>query len=137
MTIRLNPYLGFADNAREAITFYHTVFGGKLDISPFGDMAHDPSERDKVMHAQLETPDGLILMASDTPAGMARKPGDNITVSLTGDDEAQIRRYWDQLAQGGQVTVPLAKAPWGDTFGMLVDKFGIPWMIDIYAGQNG
>ncbi|CDP51364.1 VOC family protein [Paradevosia shaoguanensis] len=135
MPTRLNPYLGFRDNAREAMSFYQSVFGGKLDVMTFDQMAHDPAEKDKIMHAMLEAPNGLVLMGSDTPAGMTRNPGDNISVSLSGDNDAELRGYWDKLAQGGQVTVPLEKAPWGDSFGMLVDKFGIPWMVNIAGAR--
>ncbi|MBI4048912.1 MAG: VOC family protein [Devosia nanyangense] len=135
MPTRLNPYLGFRDNAREAMSFYQSVFGGKLDVMTFDQMAHDLAEKDKIMHAMLEAPNGLVLMGSDTPAGMTRNPGDNISVSLSGDNDAELRGYWDKLAQGGQVTVPLEKAPWGDSFGMLVDKFGIPWMVNIAGAR--
>jgi len=132
MTTRLNPYLSFSDTARQAMEFYQSVFGGDLTISTFGEMhaSDDPAEQDKVMHASLETPGGLTLMASDTPAGMHLTPGSTITVSLSGDDEAELRGYWEKLSDGGQVTMPFEKAPWGDFFGMCTDKFGIPWMVD-------
>jgi PhnB protein len=132
MTTRLNPYLSFSDTARQAMEFYQSVFGGDLTISTFGEMhaSDDPAEQDKVMHASLETPGGLTLMASDTPAGMDLTPGSTITVSLSGDDEAELRGYWEKLSDGGQVTMPFEKAPWGDFFGMCTDKFGIPWMVD-------
>lgn len=131
MTSRLNPYLSFRDNAREAMEFYRSVLGGNLDISNFGDMARDPSERDKVMHAMLETPNGFTLMASDTPASMNVTRGDNFAISLSGDDEAELRGYWDKLSEGARIAMPLEKAPWGDTFGMLTDKFGVGWMVNI------
>jgi PhnB protein len=127
----LNPYLSFATNARQAIEFYRSVFGGEVQVMPFGDMAHDASQRDLVMHAQLNAPNGFVLMASDTPPEMQRTVGNNMSVSLSGNDEAELRGYWDKLAAGGTVAFPLAKAPWGDTFGMLTDKFGIPWMVNV------
>ena len=127
----LNPYLSFGKNARQAMDFYRSVFGGDVNVMTFGDMAHDPAEKDMVMHAQLNAPNGMVLMGSDTPAAMARTVGNNISVSLSGSDEAELRGYWDKLAAGGTVTYPLAKAPWGDSFGMLNDKFGIPWMVNI------
>jgi PhnB protein len=132
MTVRLNPYLRFRDNAREAMTFYHSVFGGELTVSTFGDFqaSDDPSEQDKIMHSQLETPDGLVLMGSDTPAGMEYRSQAGISVSLSGDDEATLRGYWDRLSEGGTVTMPFGKAPWGDTFGMCVDRFGTNWMVN-------
>lgn len=140
MTSRLNPYLSFRDNARDAITFYESVFGGELNISTFGDYqaSQDPEEADKVMHAMLVSPHGLTLMASDTPNGMEYNPGNNISVSLSGDsaDEAELRGYWDKLVDGGTVTMPLESAPWGDTFGMCVDKFGIALLVNIAGAQQ-
>lgn len=129
----LNPYLRFRGTAREAITFYQSVLGGDLTVSTFGEfqMAQDPSQADLVMHAQLTTSGGLVLMASDTPEGMDLTVGSNVSVSLSGDDEAELRGYWDGLVAGGQVTVPFAPAPWGDLFGMLVDRFGIHWLVNL------
>lgn len=136
MPNRLNPYLSFRDNAREAMTFYQTVFGGKLDVMTFDQMAHDPSEKDNVMHAMLEAPNGMVLMGSDTPKSMPHSSGSAISVSLSGDDEALLRGYWDKLSQGAQIAVPLEKAPWGDSFGMLTDRFGTPWMVNIAAARQ-
>ncbi len=134
MPSHLNPYLSFKANAREAMDFYKTVFGGELTVSPFGDMAHAPEEKDLVMHSQLVVPNGFWLMGSDTPANMG-EPKANSAVSLSGDDEAELRGYWDKLSAGANITQPLQKAPWGDSFGMLVDKFGTPWLVNI-AGQH-
>jgi PhnB protein len=135
MTIRLNPYLGFRNNAREAIEFYHSVFGGDLTVSSFADFqaSTDPAEDNLVMHSQLTTNNGLTLMASDTPTSMSYNPGDNISVSLSGEveDDATLRSYWQKLSDGGTVTAPLEKAAWGDWFGMCVDRFGITWLVNI------
>jgi PhnB protein len=138
MTVRLNPYLSFRDDARAAMEFYRSVFGGELTLSTFGEagMSQDPAEADLVMHAQLEAP-GLVLMGADTPSHMAYRDGARISVSLSGDDETTLRGYWDGLADGGSVTVPLEKAPWGDTFGMLVDRFGIAWLVNIAGSSAG
>ena len=134
MTVRLYPYLGFRDNAREAMTFYQSVFGGELDVSTFADHASaDPTEQHKIMHSQLETPDGLVLMASDTPAGMEYRPHAGVSVSLSGDDEPRLRGYWERLSEGGTVMMPFEKAPWGATFGMCVDRFGTNWMVNAAA----
>ena len=133
MSVLLNPYLSFRDNARQAMEFYQSVFGGELNVATFGDtpgVPTEPGEQDKVMHAQLEGLDGLVLMGADTPSGMDYAPF-NGSLSLSGDDEAKLRGYWDQLVAGGTVGVPLETAPWGDTFGMCTDKFGIGWMINI------
>jgi PhnB protein len=132
VTSRLNPYIGFADTARQAMEFYRDVFGGELTLSTFGEsgMAGGP-DADKIMHAQLETPAGYTLMASDTPAGMDRTVGTNVSISLSGDDGDALRGYFSRLAEGGTVTMPLEKQMWGDEFGMCVDQFGIAWMVNI------
>ena len=136
MTSRLNPYLSFGNDARAAMEFYRSVFGGTLDVMPFGDMAHEPGERDMVMHSMLTAPNGFVLMGSDTPASMPRTRGNNMTVSLSGDDEAELHGYWDKLADAAAIQMPLAKAPWGDSFGMLTDKFGTPWMVNIAGARS-
>jgi PhnB protein len=132
MTTRLNPYLSFRDNAREAMDFYQSVFGGELTRSTFGEMhaSEDPAEQDKIMHSMLVT-DGLALMAADTPSGMDVTPGTNISISLSGEDDAELRGYWERLSKGANITMPLEQAPWGDSFGMLTDRFGIAWMVNI------
>ncbi|RYV52734.1 VOC family protein [Pengzhenrongella frigida] len=132
MTSRLNPYINFAGNARDAMEFYRTVFGGALTLNTYGEYGSpDAPEADKIMHGMLESDSGLTLMGADTPPGMAHNPGDNITVSLSGDDGDDLRGYWAKLAEGGTVSVPLEKQMWGDEYGMCVDKFGIPWMVNI------
>ncbi|MEP7204754.1 MAG: VOC family protein [Candidatus Saccharibacteria bacterium] len=138
MSIKLNPYIGFKDNARGAMEFYKTVFGGKLTIQTFADLhaADDPSEDDLVMHSVLEVGNDITFMASDTPARMDYKPGTNFSMSLSGDDETELRVYFQRLSEGGTVTMPLEKAIWGDTFGMCVDKFGITWLVNILVTTN-
>lgn len=132
MTVALNPYLSFHDNAREAMTFYQSVLGGELTVSTFGEFhaSDDPAEQDKVMHSHLETPDGLMLMAADTPNAMEFQPQAGISVSLSGDDEERLRGYWERLSEGGTVVMPFEKAPWGAVFGMCVDRFGTSWMVN-------
>ncbi|WP_194396485.1 VOC family protein [Microbacterium atlanticum] len=132
----LNPYLSFADQAREAMTFYQGVFGGELDISTFGQyegMVQDPAEADLVMHAQLTSPDGFVLMAADTPTGMTWRQPAGMAVSVSGDDEALLQGFWDKLTDRGTVTMPFDTPPWGGRFGMLTDRFGIDWMVAVNA----
>jgi PhnB protein len=135
MPARLNPYLSFRDDAREAMEFYRSVFGGELNVSTFADFnaSDDPSEADKVMHSQLEAPNGMVLMGADTPNRMEYSEGARISLSLSGDDEAELRGYYEKLSEGGTVTMPLDKAPWGDFFGMCTDRFGINWLVNISA----
>lgn len=138
MTTRLNPYLNFRDRTREAMEFYSSVFGGELSFMTFAEMhaSEDPAEQDKIMHSQLVTEHGLTLMAADTPNRMDYSPGTNdFAVSLSGEDEGELRGYWDKLSDGGQVAMPLDKAPWGDLFGMCTDRFGITWLVNVSAGQ--
>jgi PhnB protein len=133
MTSRLNPYIGFDGDARQAMEFYRDVFGGELTVNTFGEfgMADSP-DKDKIMHAQLETPAGFTLMASDTPQHMTFEPGARISVSLSGDDSAELHGYWDKLtAGGGTVVMPLDKQAWGDEFGMVTDRFGVAWLVNI------
>lgn len=135
MSSRLNPYINFKDNTREAMEFYKNVFGGKLDINTFGEFhkTGDASTDEKIMHAMLEADNGITFMASDTPPGMEYTSGSSISMSLSGDNEEELRGYWDKLVVGGDVIVPLDKAPWGDIFGMLLDKFQIKWMVNVVA----
>ena len=133
MQTRLNPYLSFKDNTREAMEFYRTVFGGKLEMNTFKELnaSQDPSEDDKIMHSVLEADNGITFMASDTPDRMDYKPGNNFNMSLSGDNESELRSYYEKLVEGGTVTMPLEKAIWGDTFGMCIDKFGVQWLVNI------
>ncbi|HVK88448.1 MAG TPA: VOC family protein [Kofleriaceae bacterium] len=137
MQSRLNPYISFKDNARQAMEFYKSVFGGKLTISTFKEfgMAQDPAEADKVMHSMLEADNGLTFMGADTPSHMKYEPGARVSMALSGDNEAELSGYFTKLAAGGTIGQPLEKAPWGDSFGMLTDKFGIAWMVNI-AGKK-
>jgi PhnB protein len=133
MPTQLNPYVAFRDQARAAMTFYQQVFGGELTVSTFEEFqaSDDPAEKDKVMHSRLEAPNGIALMAADTPNSMEVKEGSNISISLSGEDEDELRGYWDKLSDGGTVMMPLEAAPWGDVFGMCADRFGTEWMINI------
>lgn len=129
----LNPYLNFRGTAREAMDFYQSVFGGEVQRSTFADyqMAQDPADNDLVMHSQLTSPGGFTLMAADVPAHMEFNPGSAVSISLSGDDEAELTGYWQKLVEGGTVIEPLSKAPWGDSFGMAIDRFGVQWLVNI------
>ena len=136
MASRLNPYIHFTDNARQAMEFYRGVFGGELTMHTFGEFgAQDIPNADQIMHAMLQTDSGFTVMASDTPPEMRRDPGGSITISLSGDDGDELRGYWDKLSAGGTVTVPLERQMWGDEFGMCIDPFGTTWMVNIGQPQ--
>jgi PhnB protein len=137
MAVQLCPYLQFEGNAREAMTHYREVLGGELDITTFGEFgqAGTPIE-DLVMHASLETPRGLAIMASDTSPDMEYRPGTTVTVILSGDEEEVLRGYWEGLSAGGEVTVPLEQQMWGDLYGACTDRFGISWQVNIAAATE-
>ncbi len=136
MASRLNPYISFPGTARQAMEFYNTVFGGTLNMNTFGEFgAPGGGDADKIMHGQLETDGGFTLMGADTPPGMEHTPGNNMAVSLSGDDAAELRGYWEKLSDSGTVMMPLETQMWGDEFGMCKDRFGIDWMVNISQPQ--
>ncbi|MFE3718886.1 VOC family protein [Streptomyces cyaneofuscatus] len=144
MGSRLNPYISFDGNARQAMKFYQEVFGGELEVSTATDFGSansgsadsgpaDSSDAAKVLHARLDTPDGYTVMAWDVPEGVPYRPGSDVAVYLGGDDN-ELRVRFERLSEGGTVTMPLEKQPWGDEAGALVDRFGITWMVNIGQG---
>lgn len=138
MSSRLNPYISFAGNAREAMEFYQNVLGGSLRLSTYADIGGEThaGDADKIMHGMLETDRGFTLMGADTPPGMEYKPGNNFAISLSGEDAGELLGYWEKLSADGTVNVPLEKQMWGDTFGMCVDRFGISWMVNINESRG-
>jgi PhnB protein len=135
MSSRLNPYISFSGDARQAMEFYQSVFGGTLRLSTFGELGQvDEPFANQIMHGTLENQDGFTLMASDAPAGMKDVTvGNNIVISLSGDDDKKLRGYWDKLSKSGSVSMPLEKQVWGDEYGSCTDRFGVEWMVDIVA----
>ncbi len=130
----LNPYLNFNGNAREAMKFYQSVLGGELSMQSFGDvkMARTPAEKDLIVHAVLKSGQ-MTIMASDVHPSMKMTVGDNVHMSITGGDAGKLTAVFDALAKGGKVDMPLAKQFWGDTFGMVTDRFGVHWMVNVAA----
>lgn len=133
---RLNPYFIFPGTARQAMEFYRDVFGGTLSVATFGEYDPNAPNADQVMHAQLETDSGFTLMASDTPPGTEPKAGDDVAISLSGDDGDELRGYWEQLSGSGTVAMPLERQMWGDEFGQCVDGFGVSWMVNIAGSPS-
>lgn len=110
------------------------MLGGDLQIMTFGsmpEMGYDPSESELVMHGSLTTDDGMVLMASDTPSSLEYQAPRGVSVSISGTEVDRLREIWDDLLDGGTATMPLAPAPWGGDFGMLVDRFGVAWLVSI------
>ena len=134
MATKLNAYLSFRDNAREAMEFYQSVFGGELALDTYESfhVSEDPAENNKIMHGHLKAP-SVEFMAADTPNSMDLTVGDNISMALNGlyENEDELQGYWEKLIEGGKVNQPLEKSPWGAYFGMCTDKFGINWMVNI------
>jgi PhnB protein len=132
MASRLNPYISFDGNARAAMEFYELVFGGTLSLNTYGDAGGmEGPGAEKIMHGMLETTSGFTLMGADAPPGTEHTPGNNIAVSLSGDDGDELRGYWKKLSESGTVSVPLERQMWGDEFGICDDRFGVAWMVNI------
>lgn len=132
---KFNPYLGFKDSARQAMEFYKSVFGGELTMTTFdeGGSKDDPAEN--IMHAALQVGPEMTLMASDMSENNESSPRMQVSLSCDYDESEKGKEYWKKLSEGAKVTMELQIAPWGDAFGMLTDKFGISWMVNI-AGKK-
>jgi PhnB protein len=140
MPARLNPYLTFQGNAREAMEYYRDVLGGTLTLTTYteGGMGQDPADADKIMHGQLETDSGFTLMGADAPSAVPSQPMSGVQISLSGDTatDAELSGYYDKLAEKGTVVEPLVTAPWGDKFGMVTDPYGVLWMVNVAGSQQ-
>jgi PhnB protein len=136
MASRLNPYLNFNGNARQALEFYHSVLGGTISLNTFASFGMSGPDADRIMHGQVDTEAGYTIMAADVTSEMDYHAPAAFSVSISGDDADTLRAYWDKLSAAGKVTMPLAKQAWGDEFGMCTDQFGIPWMVDITPPQS-
>ena len=136
MASQLNPYLNFNGNARQAMEFYQSVFGGNLNLNTFAEVgANDSPDAERIMHGMLETGAGYTIMAADVTSDMEYAPMAGFSVSLSGDDGDALRGYWEKLSASGTTTMPLQKQAWGDEFGMCVDQFGVPWLVNISQPQ--
>lgn len=133
MASHLSTYINFSGQAREALTFYHSALGGKLSVVTYAEFqaSDDPADADKLMHGSIITEHGFRLMAADTPGSMESAPISGVSIMLEGDDEALLTDLYGQLSVGGTITEQLARAPWGDTYGSFVDRFGVSWMVNI------
>jgi len=142
MTTTLTPYLSFAGNTREAFAFYEKALGARIEaMMRYADIPASAAPADGcgdagvpsgdgIMHACLALPGGVMLFAGDTPAGVPHEGIQGVMLALQFDTEAQAQRAFDALAQGGQVTMPMAPAFWARTFGMLTDRFGVHWAVN-------
>jgi len=136
MASTLNPYLNFNGNARQALEFYASVFGGQPTITSFADFgAKDSPDANRVMHGIVTTPEGYTIMGADVSSDMPFQPMAGCAVSISGDDVDKLREYWEKLSGSGTATMPMQKQAWGDEFGMCVDGFGVAWMVNISQPQ--
>jgi PhnB protein len=133
----LSPYLNFAGNTEEAFNFYRSVFGGEFSIiQRFKDSPEaghtKPEDMDKLMHISLPISNGVVLMGTDAIGKMAEGfvKGNNFQLSLATASEAEADKLFAGLSAGGTITVPLQKMFWGAYFGMVIDKFGMNWMVN-------
>jgi PhnB protein len=132
--MQIENYLTFGGNCEEALNFYAQCLGGKiLDLKRFEGSPMDNNElpagwKNKVLHATFEA-EGARFMASDGMPGMPPPVYGGFSMSVYTDDKAKAERIFNALSQGGKVTMPFAPPFWGGMFGMLTDKFGVPWMV--------
>jgi PhnB protein len=142
----VNVYLTFNGNCEAAFNFYKSVFGGEFPyLGRFKDMPPQPDGKtmsaedgEKIMHVSLPISKETMLMGSDTGGEWSSgfKQGNNFSISVNADTKEEADRIFNDLAAGGQVTMPLNNTFWGDYFGMLTDQFGINWMMSYNENQK-
>ena len=134
MSIATTTHLNFRGDAREALGFYQAVFGGRLVALTYAD-AHavtEPAEAEQVMWGQVDSDAGFRVMAYDVPSHTAYEPGViPVFVSVRCTDADELRGYWDTLSEAATVVVPLAEAQWSPLYGMVTDRFGVTWVLDL------
>lgn len=141
MSITTTTHLNFRGDARAALELYQSVFGGHLTVVTYKDAGavQQESEADQVMWGQVLAENGFHVMAYDVPSRMAYDRGENsFFVSVRGDSVEEVTRYWEQLAgEGATIVIPLGPAGWAPAYGMVRDRFGIVWVLDVVIGQDG
>jgi len=135
MSVELTPYIFFKGNCREVMEFYKNIFGGKLTVQTYADahMDDSPMGPDAIMHAMLE---GGVAKIFGSDTAKASPEAKKISLSLSGPDEDTLRKVFNGLGEGVEIEYPLAKAPWGDFFGSLTDKYGVEWMVNITVASD-
>ena len=139
MTIKTTVHLNFRGDARAALEFYKSAFGGEQMLVTYAD-AHavtDPAEADQIMWGQVASADGFHIMAYDVPAARSWNPGESpVFVSVRGDDADVLKGYWDKLSQGATVIQPIGPAGFSPLYGMLKDTFGVTWVLDLQVAYS-
>ena len=136
MTVKTVAHLNFRGTARAALTFYHAVFGGTLAAISYADAgaASAPAEADQLMWGEVRSASGFAVMAYDVPSHLSHDPGEiPFFVSVRGDSADEIVGYWEKLAADATILQPLGPAGWSPLYGMLKDRFGISWVLDVEA----
>ncbi|RBQ20679.1 VOC family protein [Spongiactinospora rosea] len=140
MAVTSVTHLNFRGQARAALEFYQSVFGGDLAAVTYKDAGNvqDPAEADQVMWGQVLAANGFHVMAYDVPSQTPWNPGENaFFLSLRGQTTQEITTYWERLSEGATIVQPLAPAQWAPLYGMLKDRYGITWVIDVVSDYNG
>lgn len=139
MSVKAVTHINLRGNAREALAFYQSVFGGQMQVVTYKDMGRvqDPTDADRVVWGQIAADDGFCVMAFDVPVGTPWNQGDNaFYVCVRGDTAQEIAARWEKLAEGSTVLQPLAPSQWSALYGMLKDRFGVVWVLDVVAHYN-
>ncbi|ASF12224.1 hypothetical protein NBRGN_004_00670 [Nocardia brasiliensis NBRC 14402] len=140
MSVTTTTHLNFRGDARAALEFYQSVFGGHLAVATYKDAGNveDESAADQVMWGQVLAENGFHVMAYDVPARTGYDRGENsFFVSLRGESVEEITGYWETLRADATIVVPLGPAGWAPAYGMLRDRFGVVWVLDVVSGYNG
>lgn len=140
MSVTTTTHLNFRGEARAALDFYHSVFGGDLAVVTYKDAGATggPDEADQVMWGQVAAENGFRVMAYDVPARLPYDRGENsFFVSVRGEDTAEVTAYWEGLSAGASVVQPLGPSAWAPLYGMLKDRYGVVWVLDVASGYDG
>ena len=140
MTLSTTPHLNFRGDARAALEHYHSVFGGSLAVVTYADAGTgaDPAEADQVMWGQVAADNGFRVMAYDVPSAQPFDRGRNsFFVSVRGETAEEVAGHWERLAEDAEVVVPLGPAAWAPAYGMLTDRFGVVWVLDVAVPYGG
>ncbi|MEZ0073810.1 VOC family protein [Planotetraspora sp. GP83] len=139
MSVNAVTHLNFRGDARAALTFYQSVFGGDVVMVTYKDAGNvqEPSEADQVMWGQVAAGSGFCVMAYDVPSHMPWSQGENaFFVSLRGEAAEEVTAYWEKLSDGATILQPLGPAQWAPLYGMLKDRFGVTWVVDVVSEYN-
>ncbi|GAB2805006.1 VOC family protein [Streptomyces daliensis] len=139
MSVNTVTHLNFRGDARAALDFYRSVFGGEVAVVTYKDagIVQEPSEADQVMWGQVASGNGFRVMAYDVPSRMPWDRGENaFFVSVRGESADEITTFWERLAEGATVVQPLAPAQWAPLYGMLKDRFSVTWVLDVVSEYN-